>query len=241
MANSNKIKQYFANPTNLDLEKIAFDEIADYRRALIGNTLFWVNDIDKKFYFDSTYAYTVNPETPDNYWYSLTLHETEKYNFNINYNPSIEKTDIWINAPVFDNKGKAIGMLGTGIDLAAFIESIYKNYSGNASLYFFNSSGEITGARDANLVAKKMHISELLGKTGEKIFKSTVNLSTAEINEFIVQDGIIAVGSVPVFDWYITVIQHIDIRDYIKTDIIIVFVIVFMSIILFFVLFSILS
>jgi hypothetical protein len=90
-------------------------------------------------------------------------------------------------------------------------------------------------------VAKKMHIGELLGKTGEKIFKSSVNLSTAEIDEFIVQDGIIAVGSVPVFDWYITVIQHIDIRDYIKTDIIIVFVIVFMSIILFFVLFSVLS
>jgi methyl-accepting chemotaxis protein len=70
MAGSPLIQEYFLHPEDADLERLAFDEIAGYRRAFTGNTVFWISDIDKKFYSDDAYSYTVNPENPADYWYN---------------------------------------------------------------------------------------------------------------------------------------------------------------------------
>ncbi|MDR2554606.1 MAG: cache domain-containing protein, partial [Fibromonadaceae bacterium] len=115
MAGSPLIQRYFADPENYELKRIAFEEIAAYRRAFAANSIFWVNDKDRIFYSDDNKSYYVDAKDPKNYWYLMTLNETEKYNFNINYNPDLNVTNLWINAPVFNNKHKPIGILGTGI------------------------------------------------------------------------------------------------------------------------------
>jgi methyl-accepting chemotaxis protein len=217
MADSPLIQRYFANPGDPELERIAFEEIAGYRRAFAANSVFWVNDVDKKFYADDSYAYTVDTADPNNYWYLMTLNETEKYNFNINYNPDLKKTNLWINAPVFDRGHRPIGILGTGIDLSAFIDSIYHNYSGRAVLYFFNAAGEITGARDTTLVAEKKTIGGILDETGAEITERAKNLSAGETQSFSSSAGEVAVGAVPALGWYIAVIQPLTIMDYLKT------------------------
>jgi methyl-accepting chemotaxis protein len=217
MAGSPLIQRYFANPGDPDMERIAFEEIAEYRRAFAANSVFWVNDVDKRFYSDDAYAYTVDTADPSNYWYLMTLNETEKYNFNINYNPDLKKTNLWINAPVFDRSRKPIGILGTGIDLTAFIDSIYRGYSGSAALYFFNAAGEITGAKDTSLVADKKTISAILGETGAEIAERAQNISGKEIQYFTAAMGEVAVGAVPALNWYIVIIQRLTILDYLKT------------------------
>ena len=222
MAESPLIQQYFVNPTDTGLEKIAFEEIAAYRRAFKGNTVFWVNDIDHKFYSDDAYAFTLDVNDPTNYWYLMTLNETEKYNFNINYNPDLNVTNLWINAPVFDSRHRPVGILGTGINLSEFIDSIYQDYTGDAALYFFNSDGEITGARDKDLVTNKTTIETTFGETGEKIRKSTSNIS-GEFICFTSPLGEVAVGKVPTLDWYITSILPLTIGDYLKTNVTFIF------------------
>ncbi|MDR2729501.1 MAG: methyl-accepting chemotaxis protein, partial [Treponema sp.] len=87
MAGSPLIQRHFLNPGDGELKTIAFEEIAGYRRAFASDSAFWASDIDKEFYFAEDNHYTVDAESPDNYWYKMTLYETEKYNFNINYNP----------------------------------------------------------------------------------------------------------------------------------------------------------
>jgi methyl-accepting chemotaxis protein len=226
MANSPLIKRYFTDPADQALEKIAFEEIAAYRRAFAGNTVFWINDIDKKFYSDDAYSHLVNPEDPSNYWYKMTLHETEKFNFNINYNPELKKIMLWINAPVFNSKNKPIGIVGTGIDLTSFTSSIYKNYAETADLYFFNNAGEITGAKDASLVVKKENIVKLLGKeVGEEVLaRSKKLLSSAEtVDSFTIPDGEVAVGSVPAINWHVTAVQPISIRDSLDNNMTVIF------------------
>ncbi|GHV96464.1 methyl-accepting chemotaxis protein [Spirochaetia bacterium] len=216
MADSPLIKRYFVNPDDPELSAIASEEIAGYRRSFAGNTVFWVNDVDKRFYSDDAYVYTVDPEDPDSYWYHMTLNETEKYNFNINYNDQLKKISLWINAPVFDNR-TPIGMLGTGIDLSAFVDSIYKNYSGSAALYFFNAAGEITGARDADLIAQKTAISKELGESGAETFNRAQKLSAGEIQSFSTPLGEIVVGAVPALDWYVTAVLPLSLGDLLKT------------------------
>jgi len=241
MAGSPLIQRYFVNPQDPELEKIAFEEIAGYRRAFAGNTVFWVNDIDKKFYSDDAYSFTVNTEDPGNYWYKMTLNETKVFNFNINYNPDLKKIMLWINAPVFDSKNnnKPIGILGTGINLTTFTESIYQSYTGDADLYLFNSLGEITGARDVNLVTKKALIGEVLGKTGEEIQNRAKGLSQDNMQTFIIPGNVVTVGTIPSIGWYIVMVQPLSMNDYLGNNMTVVFAVMMALIALIFVIFNI--
>ncbi|MDR0472824.1 MAG: PAS domain-containing protein, partial [Treponema sp.] len=214
MADSPLIRQYFSDPDNFVLKKIAFEEIAAYRRAFAAQSVFWVNDTDKMFYFNDADPYLVDPENPDNYWYQMTLYETELYNFNINYNPDLNVTNLWINVPVCDDKGKPIGMIGTGIDISAFLEIIYKDNTGNADIYFFNAFGEITGAKDAALVAGKKTVGEKFSGIGEDIVAAAKGLKANQIQTFDSPLGKIALGTLPLLEWYSVVIIPDSLDDY---------------------------
>ena len=217
MADSPLIQEYFLNPNDPNLEKIALKEIAGYRRAFAANSVFWVSDRDKKFYSDDSFVYVIDTADSQQYWYLMTLNETEKYNFNINYNPDLGKTNLWINAPVFDSQHKPIGILGTGIDLTTFIDSIYKNYTSTAALYFFNDAGEITGAKDSKLVAEKKKVNEELGATGVDILARIKSLKPGQTQIFNSSKGEVVVGTIPLLNWYITAIMPITVGDYLST------------------------
>ncbi|MCL2209920.1 MAG: methyl-accepting chemotaxis protein [Treponema sp.] len=206
MAASPIIIQHFLNMDDLNLKRLAFDEIEGYRKAFASGTAFWAGDADKEFYFAEDNHYTIDIENPDNYWYIMTLHETEKYNFNINFNPEIQKTMLWINAPVFDNRRTPIGLVGTGIDLSEFINAIYKSYTGDAELYLFNNLNEITGARDIDLVANKVTLDKAYGQTGQDILEKIKELKNSDIISFETPDYEVAVGEVKSLDWYIVAV-----------------------------------
>ncbi len=127
------------------------------------------------------FSYVVNPNDPNDYWYNMTLYETEEYNFNINYNEALNSTMLWVNAVVRYN-GKPIGMVGTGIPLQNFIDTMYKGLSDHTTMYLFNDKDEITGALDANILKDKLNIYDTLPflKTVDAKPKEMVNISTYE-------------------------------------------------------------
>jgi len=225
MANSPLIWRHFLNPSDGELQQITFEEIAGYRRAFKSDSVFWCSDIDKEFYFNGDDHYTVDIENPDNYWYKMTVYETKKYNFNINYNAELQQTMLWINAPVFDKNQKPAGMVGTGINLSDFINAIYDNHSGTEELYFFNAAGEITGTRDVGLVERKANITEVLGQTGKRIMDYARYLKNGEIKYLKTTDrkGIAAYSSIPALDWHISVLHPYSIGESLQTDMAVLF------------------
>ena len=223
MADSPLLIRHFLNPGDSELKRIAFDEIEGYRKAFKSNMVFWASDIDKEFYFAEDNHYTIDAENPDNYWYKMTLYETEKFNFNINYNPEIKKTMLWINAPVFDSRHRPVGLVGTGIDLTEFVSSIYRGNAAGRALYFFNTTGEITGAQNTNLIENKTSISAELGGTGAEIFARISSLRNGEILSFTMPEGAVAVGEVPALQWYITALIPITLKDFLATTMTVIF------------------
>ena len=169
MASSPVIQQHFLDPDNLEIAATAFKDIEGYRAMFSSASIFWVKDNDKKFFTDKKFFaegkedYTVDPTDPVLYWYNMTMYETERYNFNIDFDPHLKVTNIWINAPVYDPDGKPIGILGIGVNLSDFIFGIYQNYSGSAEFYFFNTLGEITGSKKVEQVSSKEHIDTMFG------------------------------------------------------------------------------
>jgi serine phosphatase RsbU (regulator of sigma subunit) len=225
MANSPLIKRYFANPDDAVLEQKAFEEFEVYREAFVSQTVFWINDIDMIFYFSDGVPYVVDPYDPVNYWYFLTTRETEVYNFNINFNPDMDMIMLWVNAPVFDENNNAIGMVGCGINLTEFINTLYSGYTDTAELLFFNAFGEITGAREMFYVENKIPLDEKLGQAGTEILNKAKTIKPGEFTyfELYAVSGVGVVGTVPSLDWYMAAVQTFSFGDSLRNGMTVLF------------------
>jgi methyl-accepting chemotaxis protein len=237
MATSPIIIRHLQDPADPALRRIAFDEIEGYRQSFASGETFWASDVDKEFYYAEDNHYTIDVDDPTNYWYQMTLYETESYNFNINYNPEMQKTMLFLNAPVFDSNHEPIGLLGTSINLTGFVDSIFQDYTGEADLYFFNNLNEVTGARDVNLVANKVVIDEALGELGTHIVNVATNMERGSIEFFDIQGGEVSVAHIPSLDWYIAAIQPIALHDVFSNSMSVVFFIMMALIAIIFVAF----
>ena len=237
MAGSPIIQQHFLDPENEELRRLATAEITGYRRAFSSNSAFWISDVDKRFYSDDAPPFVIDTDSPDNYWYYMTLYETAVYNFNINYNPDLNVLNLWINAPVF-YENKPIGMLGTGIDITVFINSIISNYSGKADLYLFNNLGEITGAYNADLVANKVTLDQELKSSGAAILQQARNIRRDESIILNGREGKIVVGGIPVLGWYIALVHPITRADYLSNNISILFAVMLLVIVVIIIIFN---
>jgi methyl-accepting chemotaxis protein len=225
MATSPLLLRYFLDQNNAELERMVLEDIDGYRRAFASNLLFWVNDTDRRFHMDGEFVYTIDPDDPEHYWYNMTLWQTEKYNFNINYNPTLNVTNLWINAPIFDSNRNPLGLLGTGLNLSDFITAIYQGYSGHAELYFFNAAGEITGSMNTELIAAKVRIDKELDQLGEEILAGIENLETDEIKIIHAKDlkGVAAFSAIPALGWYVTAVHRFTVMDCLKNGMTILF------------------
>ena len=214
MASSPLIKHFFMNPEDPGLKEIALDEIFAYRTAFESGSVFWVNNIDMLFHLDENTPYLLDPSIPENYWYDMTLYETDVYNFNINYNPDLDLTNLWINVPIFDDDRNPIGMLGTGIDLSVYLSVIYRQNEDLANIYFFNNSGEITGALDGSLVDKKISIDDELSSTGVSVITLAGTISDGETITINTPRGVVAISTVPLLEWYSVAVMNDGIADF---------------------------
>jgi|GEM_PF-630585 len=238
MAESPAIKRYFANPENMGFNEYAMEEINSFRRFFSdGYAIFWINDKDRIFYMDDAEAYWLDAEKPENYWYNMTLYETEDYNFNVNYNPDIQAINLWINAPVIGNDRKPIGMLGIGIELSSFIERAYHGIDDRLELYFSNADGEITGSTDIGLVNNKVNIMDVLSDISIDIITEAKKLYPGEMRTFYTPRGGVAIGTVPLLEWYTFAFMADSINDY-RTPMTVLFIVVLVVISLIFIIFN---
>ncbi|MDR2199778.1 MAG: response regulator [Deltaproteobacteria bacterium] len=198
------IKHHLLEPMNNYWRELAYDTLLSYRRSFKSGSIFLISNIDKLFFYNDEEPFYVDPEKEDNYWYNLTLYNTTKYNFNINFNPDLNITKLWANAPVFEN-GKAIGMLGTSIDITNFILSFNSSLPDGLEIYFFNSLNEITVAKDPKLALNKINIVELLGDAGEAILNTMKVGDGDKINILSYNGDKYAISYIPLMDWFIVV------------------------------------
>ncbi|MCR5763112.1 MAG: methyl-accepting chemotaxis protein [Treponema sp.] len=152
------IVKYMENPDNPELKADAFEDFGSYMNSYLSKSVFFVNDKDHVFYQDMKATYILDPDKEENYWYNMTMYETDVYNFNINYNPDLGATFLWVNAVIRDNSGKPVGIAGTGIPLTDFINSMYDGLPSDVSMYIYNDYLEITGARDKSILADHIPI-----------------------------------------------------------------------------------
>jgi len=240
LANSPVIIRHFSNPDDSEFRELAFEEINSFRRFFTeGYEISWVNDIDRMVYstvYDE--PYWLDADNPGHYWYYATLYETEGHSFNVNYNPVTQAFKLWINAPVINNDGKPVGMVAVGLEMSTFIEMAYQFTEEGVDIYFFNSTGEITGARDVEIVMRNENIMDELSEFGIDIVEMAKSLSPGETQALDVSQGKIVIGTVPLLEWYTVAFKPDSISDY-YTPMTTLFLVVLVAISLIFVIFNI--
>lgn len=174
------IKDYLMNPDDPAIREAAYRDFGSFKDSFLSKSIFWVSDVNHEFWNNMEYGYVVNPDNPDEYWYKMTMYETDEYNFNINYNPSLKTTNLWVNAVVKDN-GKPVGVVGTGIPLTNMIKQIYDGLDPRITMFLYNDAMEITGSLDESVMEKKLsvldelpYLSEINNKPDGIVFESTV-------------------------------------------------------------------
>ncbi len=162
MVKTPSIVKYLINPKDEENRAIAFEDFRSFQNSFLSKSVFWTSDADLEFWSGMEYSYTVNPSDPNDYWYNMTLYETDEYNFNINYNEALNATMLWVNAVVKDSNGKPVGMAGTGIPLQNFIDTMYNGLNKNTIMYLFNEKDEVTGSLDVSILKDKLNIYDVL-------------------------------------------------------------------------------
>ncbi|MCR4821484.1 MAG: methyl-accepting chemotaxis protein [Treponema sp.] len=155
------VKAYLINPDDPIIKENAFKDLQVFKDSFLSKSIFWVSDANKEFWSDMEYSYVVNPDNPSEYWYKMTMYETEEYNFNINYNPALKVTNLWVNAVVKEN-GKPVGVIGTGIPLTNMIKDLYQGLDSQFTMYLYNNDYEVTGSLDEKILESKASILDVL-------------------------------------------------------------------------------
>ena len=233
MADSPLIQRYFMTPF-FALERMAVEELGSFRNTFASGTVFWVKDMDKRFYYNGEFLYIIDPESPENYWYNITLYETEIYNFNLGYNPTLGATKLWINVPVFGAGRQPLGIVGTGIEISDLPCIVNRDCDGRVHIYYFNASGEITSAQNTALIRANRNIEDELGID---IIAYTRGLYPGETRILDTSQGIIVIGTIPLLEWYSVALMPDSIHDY-RNPLTILFLVMLVVIFLIFVIFN---
>ncbi|MCH5283410.1 MAG: methyl-accepting chemotaxis protein [Treponema sp.] len=162
MVKTPSIVKYLINPRDEENRSVAFEDFLTFQNSFLSKSVFWTSDADLEFWSGMEYSYTVNPSDPNDYWYNMTLYETDEYNFNINYNEALNATMLWVNAVVRDSTGKPVGMAGTGIPLQNFIDTMYGGLNKRTTMYLYNDKDEVTGALDSSILKDKLSVYDML-------------------------------------------------------------------------------
>ncbi|MCK9171111.1 MAG: methyl-accepting chemotaxis protein [Treponema sp.] len=208
MVQSPLILDYFKNPSAEPVHTMALKELEKYQEAYSSKQIFWVTDSDKHYYYNCTYSYTVEPEKEGQEWYTATLNSGNLYNFYVDYDIGIKKTNLWINALVFDENKKPRGIAGTGITLDAFINQAYEGLNKPVTMYFFNTQEIVTGAAEKTLLDKKVQIGTMFPCPPD--FKSlTSGLQDGEIRHFTCGNQLGVITYIPTYNWYLVAAQPV--------------------------------
>ena len=162
MAKSPLIVNYFEDPSDRDLKKAAFDEITAYQKSFLSKRTFMINDRDLLYYSNNEYLYTLDKDSSSSEWYISAMDSQNDYEFNVNYDIGVKQTLMWVNCIVRNDSGDFLGLIGTGIPISDFVDSLYSDLPENFTMYIYNKNLETTGSTELSHLENKVLITRII-------------------------------------------------------------------------------
>ena len=158
MADDNLLKEWFLSPDSPRLRTSALKQLESYRRLFRDKSYFVAIGSNLRYYVaNKTAEATVallNRENKDDKWYFESIKSVDNFALNLDYNAAIHKAKIWINVIMKDEKGRKIGIVGSGIDISDFLDSIVQNGEKGITAILVDEHGVIQAHQNRELVEK---------------------------------------------------------------------------------------
>ncbi|MBD0786299.1 diguanylate cyclase [Vibrio sp. Y2-5] len=159
LATSNTIKQWAHSPQNESLQTIALDELENYRQnfqdksyfvALLSNGHYYHNNAQNEFR-GKEFRYVLDESKQEDSWFYNLIEQ--KRDIHINVNPDVELgiTKLWIDVLIKDGD-EILGMVGTGLDLTTFLNSVVEEVEPGIHSFFIDHVGAIQLHRDKAMI-----------------------------------------------------------------------------------------
>jgi len=156
MANSQSLRAWTANESNPDLRRYAIADLEEYRAFLRDRSYSFAHAASGNYYFndarrgDNLYKprYTLDPANPKDAWFYLTLRDVEDTRLNVDTDRHTGLTKVWINSVVRNDRGEAVAVASSGVDLTDFLRSVVNSNLPGATTILFDRGGAIQGHPD---------------------------------------------------------------------------------------------
>jgi diguanylate cyclase (GGDEF)-like protein len=134
-------------------------ELEHYRLSFKDRSYFVVLDGSGNYYFNdkgNTYEndrlrYTLSRDNPRDGWYFKTIAQGSGCHLNVDHDDNIKVTKVWINCIIRDG-ARALGIIGTGVDLSQFIREVVDIPQTGVHSMFVDRNGAVQAHRDPKLV-----------------------------------------------------------------------------------------
>jgi len=231
LADTPTIKKWAQNEDDESLKKRAIAELESYRKHFRDKSYFFIIDESANYYFNNKqdefennqYRYSLDKANEKDKWYFTTMKKVDDYTLNVNYDRALNTTKLWIDAIVYSNQGKKIGMAGTGLTLDRFLDNFLKSDSSYITPIMFDKNGFVQAYKDEEYIklsaitaslSKKENktIFDLLNTEEEKKIKDKMDKLKVQSNQVGTVDlevngnkRIAALSFIPSLDWYIMI------------------------------------
>ncbi len=160
MATSSVLIAWALDPDDSLLEDAAIAELERFRTNLRDQSYFVALRRSLRYYYNNAeneyagrqFRYVLDPDKPDDAWFFQLIEEGRDFHLNVNPDTELGVTKLWIDVLVRDAGGEILGMVGTGLELNAFLQDIVDIGQEGINTLFVDYNGAIQLYRDRNYI-----------------------------------------------------------------------------------------
>ncbi|AZR41317.1 sensor domain-containing diguanylate cyclase [Marinobacter salarius] len=177
MADSSTLVNWATSPEDKALQSDAIREMESFRNNFRDNSYFVALRDSRRYYYNNAnnefandqFRYILDPEKPEDAWFFQLIEEGRNFHLNVNPDTELGVTKLWIDVLMRDEEDRIVGMVGTGLDLDAFLQDIVDIDQEGITTLFVDYNGAIQLYRDRNYI----DFASIIKPEGQK---STVDL-----------------------------------------------------------------
>lgn len=160
LAGSELTRQWLQAEGDEGRREMFFREAEGFREDFGSRSYFLISALSGHYYFNADAEpdaqqprYVLDPQAPKDAWFFNTMASQATYNININPDPALGTTRVWLNAIIEDADGRRIGLAGTGLDLGDFIREFVAAEEPGVTAMILDESGAIQAHPDRERIA----------------------------------------------------------------------------------------
>lgn len=171
MADDILLKRWAAAEEDAELRAQTFAQLESYRRLFRDKSFFVALAASNHYYvynrakgFERIEVHTLKTENADDRWFFTGMEQIDHFALNLDYNPSLNQTKVWINAVMTGARGERLGLCGGGLDITDFLNEIVASQEDGHSTILIDQSGVIQAHEDRTIVNHNATIRDPAGK-----------------------------------------------------------------------------